>query len=128
MAGDLLGAGYTPSPDGSEAFRSAAERARAQAVSRGEARCRSDDLTGLPPAQRTRWEVGMAIMLNHTIVPAHDKDRAAGFLGRILGLGPITHVGPFAAVRVNPSLTLDFADRESFEPHHYAFQVSDDEF
>jgi catechol 2,3-dioxygenase-like lactoylglutathione lyase family enzyme len=70
----------------------------------------------------------MTIELNHTIVPAHDKDRGAAFIARILGLGATTHVGPFAAVAVNPSLTLDYADAERFEPHHYAFQVSDDDF
>jgi catechol 2,3-dioxygenase-like lactoylglutathione lyase family enzyme len=70
----------------------------------------------------------MAIQLNHTIVPAHDKDRAAGFLARILGLGPAALVGPFAAVEVNSSLTFDYADTERFEPHHYAFEVSDEEF
>lgn len=70
----------------------------------------------------------MAITLDHTIVPAHDKDRAAAFFSEVLGLGPAASFGPFAAVQVNPSLTLDFADRDRFEPHHYAFHVDDDEF
>jgi catechol 2,3-dioxygenase-like lactoylglutathione lyase family enzyme len=34
----------------------------------------------------------------------------------------------FAVVRVNVSLTLDFANSEEFDPHHYAFHVSDQEF
>ena len=70
----------------------------------------------------------MAITLNHTIVPAHDKARAASFLAEMLGLGPVAARGPFAVVRVNPSLDLDYIEDERFEPHHYAFQVADDEF
>src|SRR5262245_10792193 len=34
----------------------------------------------------TRREVPMAIVLDHTIVPAHDKEASARFLARILGL------------------------------------------
>ena len=70
----------------------------------------------------------MAITLDHTIVPAHDKEASAKFFARIYGLeygGPIGH---FAPVRVNDTLTLDFDDRDQFESHHYAFHVSDDEF
>ena len=69
----------------------------------------------------------MAITLNHTIVPAHDKKAAAEFFARLFGL-KVDDSGHFAAVRVNDTLTLDFADQERFEPHHYAFHVSDAEF
>lgn len=69
----------------------------------------------------------MAITLNHTIVPAHDKKAAAEFFARLFGL-KVDGSGHFAAVRVNDTLTLDFADQERFEPHHYAFHVSDAEF
>ena len=65
----------------------------------------------------------MTIILDHTIVPAHDKDRAASFFAQMLGLGAAAPQGPFAAVQLNPSLTLDFAEQERFEPHHYAFRV-----
>jgi len=70
----------------------------------------------------------MAIELNHTIVPSHDKQAAAQFVARILGLtyeGAFAH---FAIVRVNDRLTLDFDDAENFEHHHYAFKVSEAEF
>ena len=70
----------------------------------------------------------MSIKLNHTIVPARDKEAAARFFAKIFGLsyhGPMSH---FAPVRVNDELTLEFDTAESFEPHHYAFHVSDDEF
>jgi catechol 2,3-dioxygenase-like lactoylglutathione lyase family enzyme len=71
----------------------------------------------------------MTITLNHTIVPAHDKEAAARFFAQIFGLhfnGPSSH---FAPVRVNDTLTLDFADAAgSIASHHYAFHVSDAEF
>ncbi|MDB9373191.1 VOC family protein [Nodularia sphaerocarpa] len=70
----------------------------------------------------------MTITLDHTIVPAYDKEKSARFFADIFGLKLDTPVGHFAAVRVNDKLTLDFADREEFDSHHYAFHVSDEEF
>jgi catechol 2,3-dioxygenase-like lactoylglutathione lyase family enzyme len=70
----------------------------------------------------------VSIVLDHTIVPARDKAASASFLARILGLpeqGPVSH---FAPVRINDALTLDFDTRERFEPHHYAFKVSEGAF
>ena len=70
----------------------------------------------------------MAIMLDHTIVPAHDKEASARFFARIFGLpyaGPMSH---FAPVRVNDTLTLDFDTDTGFEHHHYAFKVSAADF
>lgn len=70
----------------------------------------------------------MTIVLDHTIVPTHDKEASARFFARVFGLeyeGPASH---FAPVRVNDTLTLDFDNRETFETHHYAFKVSADEF
>ena len=71
----------------------------------------------------------MAIELNHTIVPAHDKVASAKFFARLLGL-PFEEsaVGYFAPVRVNDALTLDFADSKNVAIHHYAFKVSEEEF
>jgi len=63
----------------------------------------------------------MAIVLDHTIVPAHDKEASARFLARILGLryeGPLSH---FAPLQVNDTLTLDFDNDTNFESHHYAY-------
>lgn len=37
-------------------------------------------------------------------------------------------VGHFAAVRVNDSLTLDFANATRFNSHHLAFKVNEDQF
>ena len=70
----------------------------------------------------------MAIVLDHTIVPARDKEASARFFARIFGLtydGPVSH---FAPVRVNETLTLDFDTDETFDKHHYAFKVSEKEF
>ena len=70
----------------------------------------------------------MAIILNHTIVPAHDKEASAHFFARIFGLPYEGATGHFAPVRVNETLTFDFDESDSFESHHYAFHVSDQEF
>ena len=70
----------------------------------------------------------MAIVLDHTIVPAHDKEASARFLARILGLryeGPLSH---FAPLQINDTLTFDFDNDTNFESHHYAFKVDETEF
>jgi catechol 2,3-dioxygenase-like lactoylglutathione lyase family enzyme len=70
----------------------------------------------------------MTIVLDHTIVPAHDKEESARFFARIFGLryeGPVSH---FAPVKVNETLTLDFDTDTDFDRHHYAFKVSEEEF
>jgi catechol 2,3-dioxygenase-like lactoylglutathione lyase family enzyme len=68
------------------------------------------------------------ITLNHTIVPAQDKEGSARFFAEIFGLKYEGAAGHFAPVRVNDTLTMDFDNREGFESHHYAFHVTDDEF
>jgi catechol 2,3-dioxygenase-like lactoylglutathione lyase family enzyme len=70
----------------------------------------------------------MTIVLNHTIVPAHDKLAAARFFANIFGLPFDEGSGHFAPARVNNSLTFLFDDNVSFGSHHYAFHVSDAEF
>jgi catechol 2,3-dioxygenase-like lactoylglutathione lyase family enzyme len=69
----------------------------------------------------------MAIVLDHTIVPAHDKSSRPGFSRGFSGWskGPHSH---FAPVQVNEALTLDSDDRGDFDMHHYAFKVSEAEF
>ncbi len=79
----------------------------------------------------------MTVRLDHTIVPAKDKIASAGFFAEIFGL--TVKPGHFAQVRINESLTFDFADEPEpwggpgFDPragqsHHYAFHVSEAEF
>ena len=71
----------------------------------------------------------MAIMLNHTIVPARDKGGAARQFAQLFGLPYEGCEGYFAPVKVNDGLTFLFSDEVSaFESHHYAFHVSDAEF
>jgi catechol 2,3-dioxygenase-like lactoylglutathione lyase family enzyme len=72
----------------------------------------------------------MSITLNHTIVPARDKEASAKQFAHLMGLKCEAPNGHFAPVRVNDTLTLDFDDRRSerFDKHHYAFHVSDEEF
>jgi catechol 2,3-dioxygenase-like lactoylglutathione lyase family enzyme len=72
----------------------------------------------------------MSITLNHTIVPARDKEASAKHFAHLFGLKYEGPMGPFAPVRINETLTLDFDDRrgEHFDRHHYAFHVSDEEF
>src|SRR4051794_40752806 len=78
------------------------------------------------PSRRTK---PMTITLNHTIVQARDKQAAARFFAQIFGLTFTGSGGHFAPVRVNETLTLDFADAKgAIASQHYAFHVSDAEF
>ena len=71
----------------------------------------------------------MAVTLDHTIVPAHDKVASAQFFAHIFGLAVKEGQGRFAQVRVNDGFTMDFDDqREVVESIHYAFHISDAEF
>src|SRR4029453_10508587 len=81
----------------------------------------------------------MAIVLDHTIVPAKDKVASAEFFADIFGLKVKPGQGHFAQVQINDSLTFDFADEPEawggpgFDPrtgksHHYAFHTSEAEF
>jgi catechol 2,3-dioxygenase-like lactoylglutathione lyase family enzyme len=67
----------------------------------------------------------MGIVLDHTIVPAHDKEASARFLARILGLAYEGGASHFAPLRINDTLTLDFDNDDGFESHHYAFKVDE---
>ncbi len=71
----------------------------------------------------------MTVELNHTIVPARDKEESARFYARVFGFAYDGPLGPFAPVRIAAqALTLDFDDGEGFDQHHYAFKVSEAEF
>ena len=70
----------------------------------------------------------MPITLNHTIIPTYDKEKTARFYTRIFGFEYVGVFSSFIVVRVNETLCLDFALRETFESHHYAFKVSEAEF
>ena len=71
----------------------------------------------------------MGIFLDHTIVPSHDKERAARFVAEMFGLKYEGPWGHFAPVKFNDgTLSLDFDNRETFQSQHYAFLVADDDF
>ncbi len=70
----------------------------------------------------------MTIQLNHTIVPAHDKEASAQWLAEILGARYEGKLAHFAIVRINDGLTLDYDHADRFERHHYAFKVGEAEF
>ena len=70
----------------------------------------------------------MPIVLNHTIVPSRDQEGSARFFARIFGLGGVEPNPPFAQVHVNNDLSFDWGTRDTFDSHHYAFFVSDQEF
>ena len=70
----------------------------------------------------------MAIYLDHTIVPAYDKEKSAKFMAEIMGLEYNGLFGHFAPVKVNEHLSLDFDNRENFQSSHYAFLVTDEDF
>ena len=69
----------------------------------------------------------MAIALDHLIVPSRDPIPGAERLASLLGV-PWEKGGHFTPVHVNEGLTLDFAQADTFEHHHYCFRVSDAEF
>jgi catechol 2,3-dioxygenase-like lactoylglutathione lyase family enzyme len=70
----------------------------------------------------------MGVQLNHTIVPAQEKQASATFLAEILGLDPPKSFGPFVCVETDNGVSLDYDDRWGPEHHHYAFLVSEEEF
>jgi catechol 2,3-dioxygenase-like lactoylglutathione lyase family enzyme len=70
----------------------------------------------------------MPITLNHTIVPARDKQAAAQSFAQLFGLTVGEADTWFAPVRVNDALTFLFSDEGAFESHHYAFHVGEEEF
>ena len=72
----------------------------------------------------------MSIELDHTIVPSRSRDASAKRLAGLLDVpcGPANE-GPFFAVYVNDSLTLDFIQTdEAFPVYHFCFRVDDAAF
>jgi len=70
----------------------------------------------------------MAILLDHLIVPSRHPVASAQGLAGVLGVPWEAERGHFTPVYVSETLTLDFAQREQFDSHHYCFHVSDEEF
>ncbi|MEU5956231.1 VOC family protein [Streptomyces sp. NPDC047525] len=72
----------------------------------------------------------MSVELNHTIIHARDNRESAEFFSDLLGLEIASEWGPFIAVQLSNSVTLDFATipADKITPQHYAFLVSEEEF
>jgi catechol 2,3-dioxygenase-like lactoylglutathione lyase family enzyme len=70
----------------------------------------------------------MAVVLDHTIIPVRDQQEAVAFYTAILGVKDGGCVGPFAVVRVNDTLALDFIEADPEPSRHYAFAMDADEF
>jgi catechol 2,3-dioxygenase-like lactoylglutathione lyase family enzyme len=70
----------------------------------------------------------MSVQLNHTIVPAKDKEASAAFLAEILGLDPPKPFGPFMCIETANGVSLDYDDRGWSGHNHYAFLVTEEEF
>lgn len=72
----------------------------------------------------------MSVELNHTIIHARDNRESAEFFSELLGLEIASEWGPFIAVQLNNSVTLDFATvpADRITPQHYAFLLSETEF
>lgn len=74
----------------------------------------------------------MKIELNHTIVPAKNKEKSAKFLANLFDLevgnqSPGSPIGHFAVIKVG-NVFLDFFEIEKFEFHHYAFLINENDF
>ena len=68
-------------------------------------------------------------VLDHTIVAAHDHQRAAAFVAELLGLDAPVTLGHFAVVSVGEVATLDFVEHDGpITQQHYAFLVTEAEF
>ncbi|MFF8790437.1 VOC family protein [Streptomyces sp. NPDC015125] len=69
--------------------------------------------------------------LDHTIVHSKDRFASARFLAGLLGAPEPKAFGPFAALKLDNGVTLDYAEQVAdgeFAPTHYAFLVSEGEF
>lgn len=79
-------------------------------------------------ASRQEGAGELSIRLDHTIVPAHDRNLSARFLCDILGLPEPRVLGPFTVAQVGET-SLDFMDAEGeIDPRHYAFLVNEADF
>ncbi|HEY5107693.1 MAG TPA: VOC family protein [Caulobacteraceae bacterium] len=71
----------------------------------------------------------MAAQLNHTIILCRDKQVSAAFLAEMLGRPEPGRVGPFLAVQLDNSVSLDFMDTdEAITAQHYAFLIDEADF
>ena len=71
----------------------------------------------------------MAVRIDHLALAAHDARESAQFLADILGLPDPYEAGPFLAVDVDETFTIDYAAPPiDFPGQHVAFLVGEDDF
>lgn len=71
----------------------------------------------------------MAVRIDHLALAAHDPRASAQFLADVLGLPDPRPWGPFIAVDVDETFTIDYATPPGEWPgQHVAFLVGEDEF
>ncbi|HVE46755.1 MAG TPA: VOC family protein [Acidimicrobiales bacterium] len=78
-----------------------------------------------------RENPGVAIELNHTIVPARQGEASARWFADLFGMPEPVQFGHFWQVSTDNGVDLDFdtyGDDGTFTLQHYAFLVSEDEF
>ena len=69
------------------------------------------------------------VRLDHTIIPARDKQRSARFFTDVFGLPEPAETGIFLQVRLSDGRLLDFAEPGvEFPGQHFAFLVDDPTF
>jgi len=78
---------------------------------------------------QARYSRPMPVALNHTIVHARDARATADFYSEVFGLAKAVPFGPFLDLVTANGVTLAILGTdEKFEPQHYAFLVSEEEF
>ena len=70
----------------------------------------------------------MAVELNHTIVPSHDKVGSSQFLAEILGIDPPESVMRFMQVRLSNGVAVGLRRYRGVPFRALRVPVSDDEF
>ncbi|MFF7725451.1 VOC family protein [Streptomyces sp. NPDC008001] len=74
----------------------------------------------------------MPIRLDHTVVNSTHRFEGARFLTELLGVSEPEVNGPFAAIRLDNGVTIDYADHfipaDQIQMQHFAYHVSDEEF
>jgi catechol 2,3-dioxygenase-like lactoylglutathione lyase family enzyme len=72
----------------------------------------------------------MPVTFNHSILAARHRHKSARFLAEVLGVPEPTSWGPFAQVKLDEGVFIQFAEPPAAEiqMQHYAFLVDDDRF
>jgi catechol 2,3-dioxygenase-like lactoylglutathione lyase family enzyme len=76
-----------------------------------------------------RQEYVVAVVLNHAIIFAEDKQTSASFFTSLFGLPDPVAWGPFLVVELGQGGLVQFAEASfAIQAQHYAFLVTEEEF